>query len=149
LNKEILRLAVPQVLSNLTVPLLGAVDLALMGHLGNPALIGGVALGALLFQFLYWGFGFLRMGTTGLTAQAFGKKDWNELVQVLGRALLLGLIAAVFLLVLQVPIERAGLFLLSGSAEVEFFTAQYFNIRIWAAPATLMMYASLISSTLA
>ncbi len=91
MNREILRLAVPNIISNITIPLLGMVDLALLGHLESEIYIGAIALGGMIFNIVYWGFGFLRMGTGGFTAQAFGKKDQKEMILILGRAVLVAL----------------------------------------------------------
>ena len=124
-------------LSNVSTPLLGVVDTAVVGRLPDPAYIGAVALGALIFNFLFWGFGFLRMGTTGLTAQALGADDAAEQRTALGRALLIALGIGAALIVLQWPIGRLAFALLDGSARVEELAGTYFEVRIWAAPATL------------
>ena len=137
--RRIWALAWPSILADLTVPLLGAVDTAVMGHLPDPAYVGAVAVGAMIFSFLYWGFGFLRMGTVGFTAQAWGRRDADEIRAVLGRALLLGALIALALLALQWPAQRAAF----AIVEVEAFAATYFAIRIWDAPATLANYAIL------
>ncbi|MEJ2014354.1 MAG: MATE family efflux transporter, partial [Limibacillus sp.] len=104
-NRRVLGLALPIILSNASVPLLGAVDTAVMGHLPDPAYIGAVAVGAMIFSFLYWGFGFLRMGTTGFTAQAFGAEDAEELRATLARPVLLGLVIGLLLIALQILIR--------------------------------------------
>ena len=101
LNKRILNIAIPNIISNITVPLLGIVDLALVGHLESKVYIGAIALGSMIFNFIYWGFSFLRMGTGGFTAQSYGKKDFRESFYILYRALLVGFIGAVFLLIIQ------------------------------------------------
>jgi len=140
-NKKILRLAIPNILSNLTVPLLSSVDTAIMGHLPAPAYIGGIAVGSMIFNFLYWGVGFLRMGTTGLTAQAYGQKSNSEVIMTFSRALIVAVgTAAVFLLTKDL-IEYISFALVNGSAEVEKYARIYFRIRIYAAPATLSLYA--------
>ncbi|MBD3225279.1 MAG: MATE family efflux transporter [Caldithrix sp.] len=141
LNKEILNLAVPNILSNLSVPLLSSVDTALVGHLPEPYFIGAVAIGTMIFNFLYWGFGFLRMGTTGLTAQAYGADNNPEIIRVLGRALLVAAAGSVLMIVLQWPIVSFSFFLIEASGDVEYFARSYFYIRIFAAPATLGLYA--------
>jgi multidrug resistance protein, MATE family len=141
--RRIWALAWPSILADLTVPLLGAVDTAVMGHLPDPAYVGAVAVGAMIFSFLYWGFGFLRMGTVGFTAQAWGRHDADEIRAVLGRALLLGGLIAAALLALQWPAQRAALTIVAAEPQVEAFAAQYFAIRIWDAPATLANYAIL------
>ncbi|MEK9660756.1 MAG: MATE family efflux transporter, partial [Alphaproteobacteria bacterium] len=133
----------PSILADLTVPLLGAVDTAVMGHLPDPAYVGAVAVGAMIFSFLYWGFGFLRMGTVGFTAQAWGRHDADEIRAVLGRALLIGGVIAAALIVLQAPARFAAFAVVDAEAQVETFAATYFSIRIWDAPATLANYAIL------
>ncbi|MDJ0947595.1 MAG: MATE family efflux transporter [Alphaproteobacteria bacterium] len=141
-HKRVWALAGPVMLSNVSIPLLGAVDTAVMGHLPDPAYIGGVAIGALIFSYIYWGFGFLRMGTTGFTAQAFGAQDADEIRAVLGRAVLLALGLSAMLLALQAPLGWIAFAVLEASADVESLAAQYFRIRIWSAPATLITYAT-------
>ena len=142
-NRRVLRLALPIILSNASVPLLGAVDTAVMGHLPDPAYIGAVAVGAMIFSFLYWGFGFLRMGTTGFTAQAFGAADGEELRATLARPVLLGLVIGLVLIALQALIAPIAFSLMDASAQVEELARLYFDIRIWGAPATLITYALL------
>ncbi len=139
-HKETWSIAFPMMLSNLTVPLLGIVDTAVMGHLPDAQYLGGVALGAMIFTFIFWGFGFLRMSTTGITAQALGTGDHEELRAILGRSVLLALILTIPLLLLQWPILWLALFLLEGSMPVEALAAEYFEIRIWAVPAVLLRY---------
>ncbi len=141
LNREILRLAVPNIVSNISVPLLGMVDTALMGRLESEVFIGAVALGSILFSFIYWGFGFLRMGTTGLTAQAFGRRDGEESAAILGRALLVALACGGLLVLLQAGIAWIGFGLIRGDEAVEVLGQQYFSIRIYAAPAALGLFA--------
>ena len=142
-HRAVLGIAVPVVLSNLTTPLLGLVDTAVMGRLPDPKYIGAVALGGLLFTFLYWAFGFLRMGTTGLTAQALGADDAGELRATLGRALGIAGVAGMALILLQAPIGWAAFTLLEGTPEVEALAQDYYAIRIWSAPAALANYALL------
>jgi MATE family multidrug resistance protein len=142
-HQRLWRIAGPIILSNVSVPLLGAVDTAVIGHLANPAYLGGVAIGAMIFNFLYWGFGFLRMGTTGFVAQAAGANDAAELRAILGRALLLAAAIALVLIAAQGPIGRLALGLTDGSAQVEASAASFFAIRIWSAPATLGNYVLL------
>ncbi len=141
LNRQILHLALPNIVSNLSVPLLSAVDTALVGHLPNSWSIGAVAVGGMIFNFVYWGFGFLRMGTTGLAAQAFGQKDKRASSLVLSRTVLVALAAAVLLLLFQNVIAKIAFFLVDASPQVELFAKKYFFIRIFAAPATLSLYA--------
>ena len=138
----ILALAAPIMLANASTPLIGFVDAVVVGRLGDAALIGGVAVGAAIFGFIYWCFGFLRMSTTGFTAQALGARDGDELAATLARALLVAIIAGVAILVLQSPIREAFRWFLGGSAAVQDATSAYYDWRIWAAP------AGLINSTL-
>ncbi len=140
MNKEILRLAIPNIISNISVPLLSSVDTALMGRM-SAAHIGAVGLGAMIFNFIYWNFGFLRMGTTGLTAQAYGKADREELVLTLSRATVLVLGIAFLLVVFQEPLARWSMIAMNVPADQLPLVKEYFHIRIWAAPATLMSYA--------
>jgi multidrug resistance protein, MATE family len=137
-NRRVWRLAGPIILANLTTPLLGAVDTAVVGHLPDPRYIGGVAVGSVIFGFLYWGLGFLRMGTTGFTAQAHGAGDAAELRACLLRPLILALGLGALVVLLQTPIEIAGLWAIGGSAGVSGEAATYFAIRIWGAPAALV-----------
>ncbi len=140
-NKKILRLAVPNILSNLTVPLLSSVDTAIMGHLPDPSYIGAIAIGSMIFNFLYWGVGFLRMGTTGLTAQAYGQKSNSEIIMTFSRALIVALGIAIIFLITKDLIDYISFNLINGSEEVENYARIYFQIRIFAAPATLSLYA--------
>jgi len=141
MNKQILRLAIPNIISNLSVPLLSTVDTALMGRQESAAYIGAVGLGAIIFNFIYWSFGFLRMGTTGLAAQAYGNGDNQELSNILGRAFIMVAGGTVLIWALQMPIAWASFGLLEGSPEVEALAREYYGIRIWAAPATIGLYA--------
>jgi MATE family multidrug resistance protein len=141
--REVLILAWPVILSNLSVPLLGAVDTAVIGHLPDPANLGAVAIGAMIFSFLYWGFGFLRMGTTGFISQANGAADYTEVRAILARALLLGALIAALILLLQDPIVKLALGFVESSAAVEAGAADYFHIRVWGAPAALTNYCLL------
>ena len=140
MNRRILRLAIPSIVSNITVPLLGLVDVTIVGHLGATAYIGAIAVGGLLFNILYWNFGFLRMGTSGLTSQAYGRKDKDAEIRVLVQAVSVGLFSALAMLILQYPIERLAFRLLDTSAEVEQYAVSYFRICIWGAPAGLAQY---------
>ena len=139
-HDEVWRLAGPMILSNLTIPLLGLVDTAVVGHLNSPHYLGAVAVGGLIFSFIYWGFGFLRMGTTGLTAQAQGREDGDEIRAIMARALLLAALLACALLALQGVIHVVAFAVLEASPAVEAAAAQYFFIRIWSAPASLANY---------
>lgn len=140
MNRRILQLAIPSIISNITVPLLGLVDVTIVGHLGAPAYIGAIAIGGLLFNILYWNFGFLRMGTSGLTSQAYGRKDAAGEMHVLVQAISVALLSATGILVLQYPIGRLAFGLLDTSVEVEQYAVSYFRICVWGAPAVLSMY---------
>lgn len=142
LTKEILRLSIPSILANLTVPLVGMVDTAVAGHLdgGSAAIfIGAISIGAMLFNLLYWGFGFLRTGTGGLTAQAYGRKSPEECAEICIRGLGIALVTAAVILALRRPFLRLALLCVTGTPEVESLASEYFSIRIWAAPATLSL----------
>ena len=141
MNKKILNLAIPNIISNITVPLVGLVDLALMGHQQSEIFIGAVSIGAMIFMFLYSGFGFLRMGTSGFTAQAYGQRRLDKSIHTLSRALLVAISAAILLILFQHPLSYFIFNIIGGSPEVEEYAKEYFFIRIWAAPATLSIYA--------
>jgi len=142
-HRSILAIAIPIMISNLSTPLLGVVDTGVIGQIPDASLIGAVALGALVFTFVFWAFGFLRMGTTGLTAQAFGAGDAEEVRASLGRALLIAAVIGVCLILVQWPVRELAFALLEGTERVESFAKSYYDIRIWAAPATLANYALL------
>ena len=170
LNREILRLAIPSILANITVPLVGMVDIAVVGHLGSTegfsgaAFIGGISVGAMLFDLLYWNFAFLRAGTGGLTAQAYGRLGANngsfapesgkkgvtgaesalfapEICDILGRALRIALLSGLALIALQWVVVQAAFLVVDCTPEVRMLATRYFYIRIWAAPATLSLFA--------
>ena len=140
LNRSILKLAIPNIISNITVPLLGLVDMMLMGHLDSVVYIGAIGLGGTIFSVLYSIFSFMRAGTTGLTAQALGRKDESEISYGFYRSMGIALMATLLVLSLQRPIEWIALQLLNGSDEVLGYTSAYFRVRIWAAPAVLSLY---------
>ncbi len=140
MNKEILKLAIPNIISNISVPLLSSVDTALMGQL-SALHIGAVGVGSMIFNFIYWNFGFLRMGTTGITAQAYGKDSEKAMIITLGRALFIAVILAGLIMLLQVPFARFSFYLMNLSETQLPLVSTYFYIRIWAAPATLALYA--------
>jgi MATE family multidrug resistance protein len=139
-HRQVWALTGPIIISNLSIPLVGAVDTAVVGHLPGPESIGAVALGALIFSFLFWGFGFLKMGTTGFIAQAYGANDDQTLLDTLSRVILLALGLGVLSILVSYPIIEFVLYLLKGTKEVEALTANYAFIRIWSAPATLCTY---------
>ena len=140
MNRKILQLAIPSIVSNITVPLLGLVDVAIVGHLGSASYIGAIAVGGMLFNMIYWIFGFLRMGTSGITAQAYGKRDLTEVVRTLLRAVGVGLLISLGLWILQSPILRGAFVLIDATEEVKRWASLYFNICIWGAPAILGLY---------
>lgn len=140
MNRRILNLAIPNVISNITVPFVGIVDIALVGRMGSSAFIGGVGFGSMVFTLIYTGLAFLRMGTTGLTAQAYGASDYKDAANSLLRAMFFGLIAAFILIALQIPVKNLLILNLDGSTEALSYAADYFNVRIWAAPATLAVF---------
>ena len=140
LNRSILRLAIPNIISNITVPLLGLVDMMLMGHLESVAYIGAIGLGGTIFSVMYSVFSFMRAGTTGFTAQAYGAHDESEISYAFYRSMGIALVATVLVLSLQSPIEWISMKLLNGSSEVLQYTSDYFRVRIWAAPAVLCLY---------
>ena len=142
-HADVLKIAVPITLSNATVPLIGFVDTAVIGQTGQPHLMGGVAIGALIFNMLYWAFSFLRMGTTGLTAQAVGAGERRDVAGHLLRALLVAIVGGLALVLLQSQVKAASFWLMGGSEAVQSAAATYFDIRIWAAPAGLVNFALL------
>ena len=153
LHRDILRLAVPSILANITVPLVGMVDIAVAGHLGATeglsaaAFIGGISIGAMLFDMLYWNFGFLRAGTGGLAAQAYGrfhigeKEAATDIAVTLKRALSIAVVSGLALIALQWVVVQVAFLLVDCTPEVQNLATQYFYIRIWAAPATLSLFA--------
>jgi MATE family multidrug resistance protein len=140
-NRDVWRIAAPMILSNISVPLLGMVDTGVTGHLDSASYLGAVAIGSTIFGFLYAGFNFLRMGTTGITAQCYGAEDGDGLKVALGQALIVAIAIALLLILLQVPIAALSMSALGPTAEVAQYANQYFFIRIWSAPATLANYA--------
>lgn len=139
--KEIFRIALPSIVANITVPLLSLVGVAIVGHLGETAYIGSIAVAGILFNMVYWLFGFLRMGTSGLTAQSFGKEDFHQCRAHLLRSLSIGIVAGLLLILLQKPILSTALYFIEASEEVEKYASLYFQICIWGAPATLGLYS--------
>lgn len=129
------------ILSNVSVPLLGMVDTGVTGHLDSPVYLGAVAIGAMIFSFLYTGVNFLRMGTTGIAAQSFGADDNDGLRVALGQAAIVALLIACLLIILQVPIGRLAMYLLGPDAATQIYALEYFSIRVWSAPGTLVNYA--------
>ena len=148
-NKDILRLAIPSILANITIPLVGIVDTAIVGHLSDAAAIGGIAIGTMLFDLLYWNFGFLRVGTSGLTAQAFGRSKVrgdrlavsDECRRILVQSTTIAMLAALAIWAIQWLFVTVVLAIVPCSEEVAEVARSYFFVRIWAAPATLMLMA--------
>lgn len=140
-NRRVFRIALPIVISNATVPILGAVDTGVVGQLGEAAPIGAVGIGAIILTAIYWLFGFLRMGTVGLTAQARGADDGREVVALLTRGLMIGAAAGLAILILQYPLFALSFTISPASAEVEGLAREYMRIRIWSAPAAISIYA--------
>ena len=140
MNREILKISIPSIVTNITVPLLGMVDVAIVGHIGDAGYIAAIALATMVFNLIYWNFGFLRMGTSGLTAQAFGAQDKEEYLNVLVRGIVIALSVAVILLLLQYPIAQLCKRLIDSSPRTIDLMLTYFYIRIWAAPATISLY---------
>ena len=130
----------PSILANITIPLVGIVDTAIVGHLSDAAAIGGIAIGTMLFDLLYWNFGFLRVGTSGLTAQAYGRRDQAECRRILARGLTIAVLAALLIWAIQWLFVNAVLAVVPCSAEVAGVAREYFFVRIWAAIATLMLF---------
>lgn len=141
LNFQILRLAIPSILANITIPLVGLVDTAIVGHIANATFIGGIAIGTMLFDLLYWNFGFLRVGTSGMTAQAFGNGDRVECARLLSQSVGIALLGAALIWGIQWFFLTAVLAIVPCSPEVAAFARDYFFVRIWAAPATLSLMA--------
>ncbi|PLR85792.1 MATE family efflux transporter [Bacillus sp. V33-4] len=142
-HRSYLALAIPLVISTITTPILGLVDMAVVGQLPDPAYIGGVAVGTIIFNTMYWLFGFLRVSTSAFAAQAFGANNVREGVLVLTRPVVVALIVGIMFVLLQQPIELLALSFINPSADVRSFASDYFSIRIWGAPFTLMNFVIL------
>ena len=141
MHRKILSIALPSIVSNITVPLLSLVDVSIAGHLGSPVYIGAVAVGGMIFNMAYWLFGFLRMGTSGMTSQALGSRDLDEVTRLLLRSLGVALLIAVGMLMLQYPIQHVAFRLIGPSDAVHEAAMRYFYICIWGAPAVLSLYS--------
>ena len=140
-DKQILRIALPAIVTNITIPLLGLVDMAIVGHMGDAKYIGAIAVGSMIFNLFYWVFGFLRMGTSGMTAQARGRRDFAEVCQLLRRSLTVSMGIALLTILLQWPLRELMLWLIGPTADVYPLSVTYFNIVVWGAPAVLGLYA--------
>lgn len=143
INKDILKLALPSILANITVPVVGMVDIAVAGHLDASAatMIGGISIGTMLFDLLYWNFGFLRVGTGGLAAQAYGKGDRKECARILTRSVGIAFACAMLLIAVQWVFVKAAFIFVDCTPQVQELASRYFFIRIWAAPSTLSLMA--------
>lgn len=139
-DRQIFHIALPSIISNITVPLLGLVDLTIAGHLGQASYIGAIAVGSMIFNVIYWIFGFLRMGSSGMTSQALGRRDLSEVMRILLRAMVVGFLIALCFVVFQIPLRWIALEIMHPSAGIRTLTATYFNICIWGAPAMLCLY---------
>ena len=140
-DRQILQIALPSIVSNITVPLLGMIDVAIVGHMGSPVYIGAVAVGSMIFNLVYWLFGFLRMGSSGMTSQALGRRDLTEVTRILVRSVIIALGIALLLVVLQIPMKWAAFSLIGPTEDVAPFASTYFNIVIWGAPASLALFS--------
>lgn len=141
MNRRILRLALPSIAANITTPLLGLVDTAITGHMGSARYIAAIAVGGVMFNMIYWLFGFLRAGTSGLSSQAFGSGNSRDSALVLYRSLLLGITVGALMVALQVPLAELLIAIVSPDAGTEPLARQYFTILIWGAPATLATFS--------
>ncbi len=141
LDKQILRLAIPAVIANITTPLLSLVDTAIVGHLGSEAFVGAIAIGGSLFSMLYWLFSFLRFGTSGITAQAVGAGNVDERMLILLRSLIIGLSCGLLIVVIHAPVGRIVVDFFEPEPETRSLALQYFNLLVFGAPAVLMQYA--------
>lgn len=140
-DQQILRIAIPAIITNITVPLLGLVDTAIVGHMGSAAYIGAIAVGSMIFSLVYWVFAFLRMGTSGMTAQARGRRDMQEVISLLKRSLTIALLISLSVIILQYPLREMMLWFIGPSADVRDLATTYFNIVVWGAPAVLGLYS--------
>lgn len=140
-DRQILKIALPSIVSNITVPLLGMIDVAIVENMGSPAYIGAVAVGSMIFNLVYWLFGFLRMGSSGMTSQALGRRDMAAVAGLLVRSVTLALGIALLLIVLQVPMKWVSFLLIGPTEDVAPLAATYFYIVVWGAPAVLGLYS--------
>ena len=140
-DRQILLIALPSIVSNITVPLLGMIDVAIVGHMGSPVYIGAVAVGSMIFNLVYWLFGFLRMGSSGMTSQALGRRDFAEVTRILVRSTTIAFSIALLLIILQIPMKWASFALIGPTADVLPYAETYFFIVIWGAPAVLGLYS--------
>ena len=139
-DRQILQIAVPSIVSNITVPLLGLIDVAIVGHMGSPVYIGAVAVGSMIFNLIYWLFGFLRMSTSGMTAQAYGRRALDDVTKILIRSVGVAMLTALAIIVLQLPLKWLMFWLMGPTADVVPYATAYFHIVVWGAPAMLGLY---------
>ena len=140
MNRRILNIAIPSIVSNITVPLLGLVDMAISGHMGDAVYIGAVAVGSMIFNVIYWLFGFLRMGTSGMTSQSLGRRNLDGVAMLLTRSMGVALLIGLTIVVFQYPIGRVALMLTGATADISSEAWGYFRICVWGAPAMLCLY---------
>ena len=140
IDKDILRIALPAIVTNITVPLLGLVDLAITGHIGSASYIGAIAVGGMIFNVVYWVFGFLRMGTSGMTSQALGRADYAEAVRLLLRSLTVGLAVGLCLVAARRPLLAVAVRVIGADGDLLPLVHTYYNICVWGAPAMLCLY---------
>ena len=140
-DKDILKIAIPSIVSNITVPLLGLVDVTIVGHMGSAAYIGAIAVGSMIFNVIYWIFGFLRMGTSGMTSQAYGRRRLDEAVDMLVRSMALGVGVGILFVVAQPVVKYAAMAAMQPTDDIKAYTSAYFDICIWGAPAVLGLYS--------
>ena len=140
INRQILRIALPSIVSNITVPLLGLVDVTIVGHMGDAVYIGAIAVGSMIFNVIYWIFGFLRMGTSGMTSQSFGRRDLPDVVRLLLRSLTVALVVAALIILFRHPILSLALRVIGPSPDISVFVRTYYGICVWGAPAMLCLY---------
>ena len=139
-HRQILHIALPAIITNITVPLLGLVDTAIVGHMGSAAYMAAIAVGSMVFNLIYWLFGFLRMGTSGMTAQAYGRKDYQEIGRLLGHSLTAATVLAGCILLFQWPLRELMFWLMGPTSDVRSLAVTYYNIVVWGAPAMLGLY---------
>lgn len=139
-DKNILKLAIPSIISNITVPLIGLVDLTIIGHVGSASYIGAISVGTMIFNVIYWMFGFLRMGNSGMASQALGRRDNKTLRQLLLRSMIIAISIGLLMIIMQYPLRELAIWIISPSKNVISLSAKYFNICIWGAPAVLSLY---------
>ena len=139
MNRKILHIAIPSIVSNITVPLLGLVDMGISGHMGSAVYIGAVAVGSMIFNVIYWVFGFLRMGTSGLTSQALGRRSLDDVAMLLARSISVALAVGVSIIVLQEPLGHAAIAITGATGDINAEAWTYYKVCVWGAPAMLCL----------